>query len=506
VSRRSLALSIAIAVFVPRVASAVELELFTRHQGMYRSLSEEMLFAQLRFPTTSTFTQTLAEYQGSLYGALRWRPFDALGIELGIDSGLIEIRKNEVTGNGKPIGKHAKETLFLGETFAELQIGETGVLAIRAGKIVTRVAEGAVFDAYSLGVSADADLSLVDPENRWRFRAEVVLPDATFTSSGKSSPLFHLEIGNRALEETELFVFGSAFADAKNALSPILADAVFRGRLGELIATVRRGSFDRLRLSRAARAIREGFADGTFGFDVGTEGFLSWSGVGLRHRGSSWRLTGTFVLCLGEIRADVRPFETLGILPELNDKQAVETFLRPSKDEVSIRSGLIDLSASFRLGEAVELGGFVLGVTGDAGFGRTDGDAVYRSFVSLSPRLTYTSIFFNGGVSTTLASPTIASIAPDGAGLFAIGVNAMIRPIDRLELRPTFAAMFATRGANLTGGKFYGYEANLLLDLAVIEHVTLHGDAALFVPGSYYGAGVPVGGQVILGLAIDFGA
>lgn len=483
-------------------AEAIEFELSAQQRFIHQSLADEVLFSQLRFSRSSTFTSDFTAFEASVYGAVRGRPFDALGLELGIDTGLISVDGRRVLGNGKPFGEHARETLLLGETFGELQLGETGVLAIRAGKLIQTIGGGAIFDAYAFAVSADADFSLIDSASPWRLRFDVMSPDATFTKNGKNSPLFQLEIGNRVIEGGELWMFGAGFVDGGDGLAPLFADAIFRGRLAQL-----RAAFPRLGANEAVlEGIRNQYGAGVFGFDTRTSGWLGWGGLGFRYDDERWRFDVVAIYGFGNIDTTVVSYpemeRALRMVPLIGRSLPMTAFLRSSEDGLSVKSGLLDLNAGFRFTRSLELGGFIVAATGDADAGRSDRDPAYRGFVSISPRLPYTTLFFNGGLATTLASPTVASIAPDGSGLVALGLNAHLIFGDRLEMRPILALLSASTGRNVTGGRFYGYEADLLLDLHINRVLLFRMDGALFVPGSYYGD-VPVGGQITFGAVID---
>ncbi|MCC7382642.1 MAG: hypothetical protein IT384_12470 [Deltaproteobacteria bacterium] len=476
-------------------ARGLDFELATGHRFLYRRLPEEVLFAQLRFPTTSSLTESLAAYQGWIAGSIRGRPTDALGLVLGIDSGLIEISQSRVLGNGKPIGEHAKETLFLGETYADLQLGETGVVAIRAGKLISNVGRSAIFDAYALGLSVDADLSYADRDNPWRFRAEALLPDSTFTSAGKRSPLFELEVGHRLGELGTASLFGSIFYDGGNGLSPLLADAVFRGRLADVIALAPRPGLIGLLVLRELRRL---YADGAIGFDVESEGVVGWTGATIELGNGHWQVNGSAILGLGEITAQIRPNEGLLLLRTASSGPVIDAVLAPADAQVALLSGLLDLSAEIELVPELRVGGFFLLVSGDDAFGRAAGADAYHAFIALSPRLDYSSIFFNGGVSTTLASPTVSSIAPDGAGLWSVGLHLEIL-LDALRVRPALALMSATHAPATVRSGLYGVELDLAADYGIDDHLGLMLDAGLFLPGNYYGD-APAGGQILVGI------
>lgn len=453
------------------VASALEVEWTTEHRFFAEELPLELLLTRVRATETSTESTGRAVYQGRVSVSLRGRPVDALGLELGLDSGLFEIGRTGVFSDGQKVGEHARQTFFLGQTLIDLELGDTGVVAIRAGKKLTRIADGVLFDGYALGLDVDVDLSLLDPDSPWRARLDAILPDATFTASGKQSPLFALKLGYVPSRSVDLWLLGAVFLDGDDNLGAIVTDAAFRGRYGELCEILAR--------RRGVAAACDGRA-----LEVTTSGALGWIGGGISYDQAPLDLALTGVLGLGHSHSE---FTLIGTA-------------RPVAAEIGYASGLVSLTAGLSWAEHLRVGAYGLLVSGDDGFGTLSLNQTHHGFVSLSPRLGYTRIFFNGGLATTLQSLNVTSVSPDGAGLLSGGLNVALSPIEALRFFLTGAVMSALFPSPSTGAHLLGAELNGAVEYRFTEGLSARGEVAGFLPGRYYGE-IRGGFQVMLGLS-----
>lgn len=495
------------ALITPGIARATDWDLIVSNRFYAESLPADVLDAQLRVPSPLSPTSERAAYQLHVLGAVRTRASDLVGFELSLDSGLIEVSTDGVFADGQRISDRAKETFFLGETVLDLQFGATGVLELRAGKIRPRIGDGAIFDAYAFGLTADWDQSLVDHDNPWRFRLHALLPDATFTSQSKQSPLFAAEIGYAFAPHSEVRFFGAAFLDSEDGLTPVLADAVFRGRLqGARNAVIAAFPVDRpLLKSIISDAISEGYRQRVIGYDVESHGTLGWLGLTTRARDEELEVSGALILGLGKIEMNSSPNQGVktaverikSMTPRVGE--VVEPILAvDSASEVTLLSYFADASMAYHFTPELAGDAFAVVMSGDSGLSERPADPSdkYSSFVALAPLLPFTAIFFRGGVATSLASPVVASVAPDGAGLVGGGGGVTLSPIDVLNARISLAALGALVPSKSTGSGFYGIEADAEIDLQVLDFLALSTQGAIFRPGKYFGD-LPVGYQVI---------
>lgn len=496
---------------VPATAQAIEWELLFSNRFYAESIAEEILEAQLRTPTARIEQpKTHLAYQLHALGAVRGRPIDLLGLQLGLDTGLFDLSKDGVTADGAPIGERAKETLFLGETYVDLQLGDTGVIELRAGKLRPRIGAGAIFDAYAFGLTADWDHSLVDRDNPWRARVHAFLPDATFTAQSKRSPLFAAELGYEIVEDSELRFFGAAFVDTQNGLTPVLADAVFRGRLFAARDAIT-AAFPALGRSmfrdEVQSRVNDGYRSGVLRYDVESSGTIGWLGLTGKSKREDFEIAGAFIVGLGAIGMKSTPNEGLravvdGIERELpRIGEIVAPILDPAvqnETDVSMLSYFADVTAKYRIAPEYAVDAFAVLMSGDRGLSESPNasDDRYSSFVGLAPLLPFTAIFFRGGVATSLASPAVVSAAPDGAGLGGGGVGVELTLAERFSAHLGGAALVATVPSRATRSSFYGLEANLEADAQVADFLVLSAQGAIFRPGAYFGE-LPVGYQLI---------
>ncbi len=432
----------------PRGARAFEVGLETAQRGFAERIPATLRLTRLRFPTTSTAVDARVAYQARLVAWARHRPFDALGVEIAIDTGLLEVGTEGVRGNGLPIGVHARETGFLGKTQLDLELGPNGLVQLQLGKRVLRVADGAIFDGYTFGASLDVDGRFLDEPIPLYLRLDAALPDATFTARAKRSPLLHARVGVEPVEGLEFAALGAVFFDGDDALVPLMEDAIFPVLCAPIIAVV-----------------------GTCGE---TRGTLGWLGADLRWTHPRFEVHALGLWGTGSITA--RRY----LLPRENPDRARR------EGVIGFGGAYGALEARARPLDGWSIGAFGLAVSGDVSqslSGRLD----YGGFMSLSPRLRYLTLFFNAGLGTTLQSPTAATISPDGAGLAGGGLEAEVELGEHLRLRASGAALSALEAPRGAGGRFLGVEVDGLAEWAFSSRCAAYVEGALFAPGAFYG-------------------
>lgn len=460
-------------------AAAFDASLYTRHRFFGELLSDEVILTQPRYARVDdrpTGRQQELAYQLQVVARIAGRPADWLGLEVGIDSGVLSFGRGGTLADGLPIGARLTETLLLGETFAELQLGEAGLFQLRAGKLIAEVGDGVLLHGYALGVELDVDPSYADPEISTFGRLRILLPDATFTASGKKSPLMELEVGQRLGDDATVALFGALFFDGGDDLGPVIRRALFQGALGRNCALLRR----RFQLANIDCSGE--------GVDVDTNGVLGWAGARVRWRSERAELRGTVMLGLGTIDA------TITLPGEM---------ARAFNGNITMTSGLGSVEGSWRPIDALTVTGFGVAATGDGGLEALASRASYSGFLALTPRLPLTMIFFGGGLSTTLQSLTVSSVSPGGSGLLATGIGVEATPWgEGLSLGLSGAVMAATHPS--TTGSLYGGEIDAEVVGRVLDELELFAQGGVFLPGGYY-ADRRAGVQVIMGVALALG-
>jgi hypothetical protein len=507
-------------VATPQAAWAFDAELLTTIQLQREALPQDLVFSQLRYPSlTSTTSAERTSILLHVLAEVRDRPVDSLGLRLGIDSGLLELDliDGEVRADGRDLGERAKQTFFLGETSADLQLGETGVVEIRAGKLRPRVGSGAIFDAYAFGASIDANLTLLEDPIPAAIRLDVLLPDGTFTEAQKDSPLLALSAG---YESPSLKVrgLGAIYFDGGNGLAPVLASAYARGRFAAFKANLQAG-VDRIAQPRIRQAVqREADAviaragalynAGMIDYDIDTNGRLFYAGFEGSYRQRPVAIDATLVWARGQFDVGAKPNQAFAEeltrletqYPRLRDLIARNT----DQGELKIAGLFAQLVVRVEILESLEASAFGIYLSGDRGL-RTgdDGDRTYDAFVSIAPLLTHTMVFFNGALSSSLAAPTTTTPAPDGAGVYGGGLGASYRPLDTFGTRVALASLWSPVGS-ATDASHYGVELDVGADLAIGSSWLLTADFGVFDAGSYFGD-QPIGYQLLIGMAFGIG-
>ena len=155
--------------------------------------------------------------------------------------------------------------------------------------------------------------------------------------------------------------------------------------------------------------------------------------------------------------------------------------------DLRLLSGLGKLRARYRRSGFGELDAFFLAQSGDGSLpADLSGEISYGAFMSLAPLFDVTSLFFNGSLATSVASPAVATLAPDNAGLIAGGLGARVFWSDGYSTHLRGAIMSATVENTATGSPLYGGEINVLTDALIADNVLIYADVALFFPGDYF--------------------
>jgi hypothetical protein len=507
-------------VFIASASSASEIEIDATQRFFSASIPEALQLSAVRSAVSAEVAGASVpsiSYQLSLQLAILGRPIDVLGLRLGLDTGLLDVSKDGLRIDFREGTKAWGETGALGETWAELQLGAQGTVLLRAGKLRPRLGGGAVFDAYAFGVYADVDLRLAPAGPPWFFRAHAVLPDGTFTARAKTSPLFSVQVGYEPRRGLELRLLGMLFVDQADLTAPIFADAYSRGVLEAArtflaerprldVQVQRCGPAGGLPLSDCLTSL---YNLGLLGFELESRGLLGWSGLEVEWNvGTRARFRGLGLMGLGHIVVQTAPdggFAALlrdagaNVLPEGG---TLAQQLSPD-GALSVLAGFGLIEAEVWPLEELAIEAFVLAETGDSGLqGASD---TYNGFLSLAPLLPYTSLFFGGAVLTNLATPVVVSASPDGAGLFGAGLGLAWWPADRLRLAGTAAVLNALSRSELSPNRYMGLELDARVSLWLLDALlSVEADAAIFLPGPFFGPETPTAYQAILSTSLRF--
>lgn len=508
---RSLSLFIALCAAAPN-ADALEYEASVSQAFFTQSLPDEMVYALFRVPRSTRTDLSRTTYQIHGQASLTGRPTDVLGLRLSLDTGPIELDGGGLHPDNDLVLGLMQDSLLLGETYIEAQLGEAGVLQIRAGKLLTTVGHRALFSSYALGVSLDWDPSFADRDAALRLHASALLVDPSITATGKTNPLFTAEIGWAFDSDFVVWLTSSVFVDTDGGFAPVLADATYRRRITDFSAAL--GVQERSFNIPSRSTLLERYDLGAYGYDLQTSGVMTWTGARIELVRDRFAIDVAVLVQAGEVEARVSPNAALGEAIDAfkgvnrGVDALVRTHLSDPSEHIRNLSVFTEATGVYQITDALLAGLFVLYVSGDDGLIEIDArteTVLDHSFVSLAPRLIHTSIFFGGGASSTLTFPSVTSVAPDGGGLIALGARAEVRPWDAVGVEAIVAwfhsaggrTFIDTTGTLEDGGGSYGTEIDLVVHARIAPWLSVFADSGLFLPGRYYGPDVPLAYQVL---------
>ena len=482
-------------------AFAQQWELGTRLGGSAERLPLELSQSRFVSETTLPETKTTGALRFRLFGEASGRPWDRLGLTMGLDTGLLEIAPQGVRLDRRPVDEQVQRTLLLGRVQAELQLGPDGVVALRAGRTRPRIGQGAVYDAYAFGVELDVDLSVTDTAPI-SFLARVLLPDGTFTDLRKTSPLLDLQITYRAGWSSKITLLTSIFFDTNSELSDPVRSALFKGRddeISEFVDTVVR--LFQLDRDTAADAVLN-WIDATV--DVDTEGLIAWTGLAGQFGDDAYSLRLTILGALGNLRVSTPPtperVQTIQgrTVPDQIADAAINRF--STSRSVGVRAFFAELQARIALTDVFEVSSFALVLTGDRGLSLADENPRLSGFLGLSPLVPRTAVFFGGTFGPDQATPTAFRLAPDDSGILAAGAS-VAAYTETLVARFDAAVMTALVPSRFTGGRLYGVEIDAHLGYPIYAPVEAFVDGGILFSGSFFDDPAPAV-QVVGGVQV----
>ncbi|BDG09862.1 hypothetical protein [Anaeromyxobacter paludicola] len=383
-----------------------------------------------------------------------------------------------VTANGRPVGDEASRTGFLREAWVSASFGRAGFATVRAGRRRFTVADGFVFDDWATGVEADLDLGAIGPS--FDVGLAAIQPGRDLPWLDPFSPLLVL----RADWLPSLFEHAGVFA------------AVFRDRGGNVAELFRGANVESsaLRLQAlaegsAAFAAEQQRLAGIVAGQATGDATLFWAGTsGDLVAGRGGRLGWTAAIAAGSLSLQL-PAGGGGDIP--------------STVKASVLGQLVSLRYKRDVGHDVGVGGFFVFLSGDvppAEKARLGEGDRYGGFLGVSPYVTATNIFFQGGVSESFAARQATAPGVNGRGVVAPGVNVTWDPSVHFGVDARAAWLLAPQ-AGPYGGQDYGPEVDLELTWSPLEWLTFAAEGDVLVPGDFFGGGSPVT-KVVLGVDV----
>ena len=468
--------------------------------GSAERLPQELSESRFVSGTSLPDTRTTYALRLRFFGEVSGRPLNRLGLTLGVDTGLVEFSDRGIRLDRRDFVAQLERTWMLGDVTAEVQLGPAGVVAVRAGRLRTRLGEGAVYDAYAFGAVIDIDLDVVElpPFN---FTAKVLLPDGTFTALRKKSPLIDLQLSYRLGWASRIKLLGTVFFDTDSDLSDPVRSALFKGLDGRVAARVDQIASDQgIDRDVAAQAVLS-WIDRNFAVD--TTGILAWTGISGEFGDDRFMVRIAALGAFGNIRVATAPtladLDTRGIT-QLEEARDLIIQRYSTSQSVPVTAFFGELESRASLTDTFDIGTFALMLTGDRGLQLQDPNAQLGAFLGLNPLLPRTAVFFSGAFGPDQATPTAFSIAPDSAGLLAAGAH-LAAGWDVIFARIDGAVMGALVPSRFTGGQLYGFEVDLSLKIPIFDALGAFFDGGVLFPGDFFEERSPAA-QVVVGLQV----
>ena len=386
----------------------------------------------------------------------------------------------QLTSNGRPFGDELSETLLLREAWVGAVFGPNELGLVRVGRQRFTVADGFVYDDWGTGASVSFDLGAVGPS--WDLGAAIFYPSRDLPiGEGWTSGLLALRADYLPSLFEHLGVFAAYYRDRSSQMVEL-----FRGSLTEpsVVRLMSLAPGTQAYANESRLLVLQLDTTFTGQADVG------WAGTSGSVRLDRVRLDWTAALAFGQLTV---PDVTLVQLTPAS------VLTRTRYRTNSLFGQLAHVRVGVPLG-AWRLGGFFLFLSGDqppSEKARLGEPPQYGGFLGVSPFITDTNIFFDGGASESFASRQATAPGVNARGVLAPGATAS------WESASGFAV--GVRGAYLVapvpgpfGGRVYGPEADLNLAWSPLSWLTLLAEGDVMFPGDFY-AGRATVTKVVLG-------
>lgn len=371
----------------------------------------------------------------------------------------------QLVSNGRPFRDEVRNTLLVREAYAAWSFGRAGFATVRAGRKRTSIADGYVHDDYATGVEVDLDLGALGP--RWDLSAGLFQPTRDFPSTVAGiSPVAILRADYLPSLFEHAGVFVAGLRDRSGSIAELVRSSVVEWGIGNL---ARARAFGTSAEPTAAHLLAATLSapltsDASIGW-VGTSGSLA----PFRGQRAAWTLALE--------RGTLHRLETAG--------GAVWD------EDVPLRGRLASLRWDSDLGQHVSAGAFFLYLSGglppvQGPSGALPGrDGSYDAFLGISPFVTATNLFFNGGLSDTFAARQVTAPGVNGRGVVAPGLSITVDPVEKLSIQGK-AAWLRADVTGPFGGKIYGTEGDLDVTWAPRSWLLLGVELDILWPGDFY--------------------
>jgi hypothetical protein len=384
----------------------------------------------------------------------------------------------QVTSNGQPFADEASQTLFLRQLYADVQVGRAGFFRAKVGRQRLRVADGFVYDDWGLGIDVDVDggalgppvaagLSVFYPTRGWPSGTQWSHPVVAGTLEWL--PSLGEWVG----------LWGAWSSDPGNDAYAILQSGFVENEVGRLQVSAP-GSAEYVRASRSLAVLLTASPRGSSS--------IGWVGASGRIEvGSRNEARFTAGLAVGTLSAQLNVAGT------------------PVPVEVPVLGWMTSLRWTSQPGAGFTLSPFLIWITGeDAASAQalaTGATGTWSGFLAISPYITATNLFFQGGISEAYADRRASASGVNARGVVAPGLEVGWSPGAQVDLTLKAAWLWADR-VGPAGGASYGPEVDLNVSWSPWRWLAVLAEGDLLALGNFF-PGQAVARRVILGVNLS---
>jgi hypothetical protein len=384
---------------------------------------------------------------------------------------------SEITANGLSFQEEASQTAFIRQLYAEVSAGRAGAFHARLGRQRLRIADGFVYDDWGLGLDLDLDVGAFGPP--FAFSASVFYPSRAWPSGSdwKYPAVAMTAEWTPSLGEW-VGVWGAWSSDRSGDAASVLQQGLVEGQVVELEATTP-GSVAYRAASRRLAVLLNSPGSGATS--------LGWAGVSGRLELTSW----------SEVRFTAgAAFGTVGATSASGGTAATV--------EVPALGWLLSARLTVQPGSGFTVSPFLIWLTGDSPPSSqqiASGSGTWGGFLAISPYITATNLFFQGGIAESYADRRASGSGVNARGVVAPGVQVGWTPGHGFDATLKAAWLWADQPSGF-GGSSYGPEVDLNLSWSPWRWLSVLAEADLLAMGDFF-PGQGLARKFILGLNVS---
>ncbi len=382
----------------------------------------------------------------------------------------------ELTSNGQSFSQEASQTTFIRQLYADVSAGRAGAFHARLGRQRLRIADGFVYDDWGLGLDLDLDVGAFGPP--FAFSASVFYPSRAWpTGTDWSHPAVAFTAEWTPSLGEWLGIWGAWSSDTTGDAGTILRQGVVEGQMVELASTTP-GSVPYRAASRRLAALLNAPVTGNTS--------LGWAGISGRLELSTW----------GEVRFTAgTSFGTVGTVAASGGVGV------PA--EVSALGWLLSARLTAQPGAGFTVSPFLVWLTGGSPPSSQqvlDGSGSWAGFLAISPYITATNLFFQGGIAESYADRRASGSGVNARGVVAPGVQVGWSPGHGFDATLKAAWLWADEPGGF-GGSSYGPEVDLNVSWSPWRWISFLAEADVLALGDFF-QGQGVARKFILGVNV----